>query len=159
MLVALAAAAITSLSGDSDRVTAMITVAAGAHAGTFLVRNTDSPCEITKEKAPRPRHQFEVAIGEVTPKIDANRLTLVRLIIPDADLRGPNHTFFASINFGYVGRGTEYAAESRPGEKIGGSGTVTLVPHGEDATVLLDIASASGVSYTGRIQCSGVSHY
>jgi hypothetical protein len=81
----------------------MITVAAGAHAGTFLVRNTDSPCEITKEKAPRPRHQFEVSIGEVTPKIDANGLTLVRLIIPDADLRGPNHTFFASINFGYVG--------------------------------------------------------
>jgi hypothetical protein len=159
MLVALAAAAITSLSGDSDRATAMITVAAGAHAGTFLVRNTDSPCEITKEKAPRPRHQFEVSIGEVTPKIDANGLTLVRLIIPDADLRGPNHTFFASINFGYVGQGTEYAAESRPGEKLGGSGTVTLVPHGEDATVLLDIASASGVSYTGRIQCSGVSHY
>jgi hypothetical protein len=159
IVLALAAAALTALSGDSDRATAMITVATGAHAGTFLVRNTDSPCEITKQKAPRPRHQFEVSIGEVTPKIDANRLTLVRLIVPDADLRGPIHSFFTSIDFGYIGQGTEYMAETRPGEKIGGSGTVTLVVHGQDATVLLDIASASGVSYTGRIQCSGVSHY
>ncbi len=158
-LVALAAVALTALSGGSDRATAMITVATGAHAGTFLVRNTDSPCEITTQQAPRPKHRFEVSIGEVTPKTDANKLTLVTLIIPDADLRGPIHSFYASIDFGYVGRGTEYRAETRPGEGVGGSGTVTLVPHGQDATVTLDIVSADAVSYTGTIQCSGVSHY
>lgn len=159
IFLAVAAAAITSLSGDSDRATAMITIADGAHAGTFLVRNTNEPCEITKQKAPRPRHRFDVSVGEVTPNIDAKQLTLVRLIIPDADLRGPNHSFFASIDFGHVGQGTEYMAETRPGERAGGNGTVTLVTHGQDATVLLDIASANGVSYTGTIQCSGVSRY
>lgn len=138
---------------------AMVTVAAGAHAGSFLVRNTDSPCEITEQKAPRPKHRFEALIGGVTPKTDANTLTLLMLIIPDADVRGPMHSFYASIRFGTVGHDTEYRTETRPGEKAGGSGTVTLVPHGQDATVMLDVTSADGVSYTGTIQCSGVTHY
>ena len=81
------------------------------------------------------------------------------LIIPNADVRGPIHSFFASISFGTVGRDTEYRTETRPGEKAAGSGTVTLVPHGQDATVMLDVTSAEGVSYTGTIQCSGVTHY
>jgi hypothetical protein len=45
--VAPAAAAIAAFSGDFDRATGMIIVAAGIHAGTFLVRNSDSSCEIT----------------------------------------------------------------------------------------------------------------
>jgi hypothetical protein len=48
--------------------------------------------------------------------------------------------------------------ETRPGEKAAGGGTVTLVPHGQDATVTLDVISTDGVSYTGTIQCSGVLH-
>ncbi len=159
ILIALAAVTIATLSGDSDRATAMITVAGGAHAGTFLVRNTDSPCEITEQKAPRPKHQFEASIGGLTPTIEANTLTLLMLIIPNADIRGPIHSFFTSISFGEIGRGTKYAMDTRPGEKIGGSGTVTLVPHGQDATVTFDVTSADGVSYTGTIQCSGVAHY
>lgn len=159
ILVALAAVTIATLSGDSDRATAMITVAAGAHAGTFLVHNTDSPCEITEQEAPRPKHRFEASIGGVPTKGDANTLTLLILIVPNADVRGPIHSFFTSISFGDVGRGTRYTTETRPGEKIGGSGTVTLVPHGQDATVTFDVISADGVSYAGTIQCSGVSHY
>jgi hypothetical protein len=159
IVVALAAVTITTLSGNSDRATAMITVAAGAHAGTFLVRNMDSPCEITEQRAPHPKHQFEASIGGVTPKIDANALTLLMLIIPNADQRGPIHSFFTSISFGDVGLGTRYATETRPGKTAGGSGTVTLVPHGQDATVTFDATSADGVSFTGTIQCSGVSHY
>jgi hypothetical protein len=145
--------------GDSDRATAMVTVTGGAHAGRFLVRNADSPCEISEQKAPRPKHQFEVLIGGVTPKTDANKLTLLMLIVPNADLRGPTHTFFASISFGTVGHDAEYRTETRPGEKAAGSGTVTLALHGQDATVKLDATSADGVSYTGTIQCSGVSRY
>ena len=156
ILLALAAAAVAAQPGDVDSATAMVTVAGGAHAGSFLIRNTDSPCEITEQKAPRPKHQFEVLIGGVTPKPDANELTLLMLIIPNADARGPNHTFFASISFGTVGHDAEYKTDARPGEKAAGSGTVTLVPHGQDATVTLDATSADGVSYTGRIQCSGV---
>jgi hypothetical protein len=33
------------------------------------------------------------------------------------------------------------------------------VPHGQDATVTFDATSTDGVSFTGTIQCSGVSHY
>ena len=158
ILVALAAAAITAQPGGSDRATAMVTIAAGAHAGSFLVRNTDAPCEITEQKAPLPKHRFEVLIGGVAPKTDANKMTLLMLIIPDADVRGPMHSFYASIRFGTVGHDTEYSTETRQGEKVGGSGTVTLLLHGQDATVMLDVTSADGVSYTGTIQCSGVSH-
>ena len=122
IFVALTAAAIAALSGDSDRATAMITVAAGAHAGTFLVRNTDSPCEITKEKAPRPKHQFEASIGGVTAQMDPNKLTYLMLILPDADVRGPTRSFFTSISFGTPGRGTTYTTETRPGERAGGGG-------------------------------------
>jgi hypothetical protein len=39
LLVALAAAAIAAHSRESDRATAMVTINAGAHAGSFLVRN------------------------------------------------------------------------------------------------------------------------
>jgi hypothetical protein len=158
ILVALVAAALAAPSGDFDRVAAMITVAAGAHAGTFLVRNSESPCEIVEQKAPRPKHQFEVSIGGVTAKMDPNTLTHLMLILPNADVRGPVHSFFTSISFGTAGRGTTYITETRPGEKAGGGGTVTLVMHGQDATVTLDVISVDGVSYTGTIQCSGVSH-
>ena len=156
--VALVVAALTALSGDFDRVTAMITVASGAHAGTFLVRNVDSPCEITGQNAPRPKHQFEVSVGGVTAKVDPNTLTQLMLIIPNADAHGAVHSFFTSISFGSPGRGSAYITETRPGEKAAGGGTVTLVPHGQDATVMLDVTSADGVSYRGTIQCSGVSH-
>lgn len=159
ILIALAAASIAAPLGVSDRAAAMITVRTGAHAGSFLVRSADSPCEVTEQKAPNPKHRFEVSIGEVTPKTDPNRLTLLMLIIPDADVRGPIHSFFASIDFGTVGRDTEYRTDTRSGGTSAGSGTVTLVPHGQDATVTLDVTSADGVSYTGTIQCSGVSHY
>lgn len=159
VLIALTAFAMATLPGDSDRATAMITVARGAHAGTFLVRSADVPCEITDQKTPRPKHQFEVSIGGVTPVFDAKTLTLLRVIIPNADEHGPNHSFFASINFGDIAHGAEYVAEMRAGETARGSGTVTLVTHGQDATVTLDVTSADGISYTGAIQCSGVSHY
>lgn len=159
ILIALAAAAIATLAGDSDGATAMVTVASGAHAGTFLVRNSGSSCEITEQQAPRPKHRFDASIGEAKATIDANTLTLLMLIIPNADVRGPIHSFFTSISFGEVGHGASYVTETRPGEKSGGSGTVTLVPHGQDATVTFDVTSADGVAYTGTIQCSGVSRY
>jgi hypothetical protein len=159
ILVALAAAAIASLAGDSDRAAAMVSVASGAHAGDFLVRNADVPCEITEQRAPRPKHQFEVTIGGLPQKIDPKKLTLLMMIIPNADVRGSNHAFFTSITFGDIGHGTEYVVDTRPGEKPTGSGTVTVMPHGQDATVTFDVTSADSVSYKGTIQCSGVSHY
>jgi hypothetical protein len=159
VLVALVAAAIATIAGDSDRATAMVTVASGAHAGNFLVRNADVPCEITEQKAPRPKHQFEVSIGGLTQKSDPKKLTLLMVIIPNADVRTSNHAFFASITFGDIGHGTVYVVETRPGEKLTGSGTVTMVAHGQDATVTFDVTSADSVSYKGTIQCSGVSHY
>ena len=159
MMLALATGLLATLAGDSDRATAMVTVADGAHAGTFVLRNADFPCEITTERPPHPKHQFNVTLGGYTPNKDASKLTILMLIVPDADVRGPNKTFFASINFGDVSRGTQYNAETRPGEKIGGSGTVTVAPHGQDATVTLDVKSAEGVAYKGTIQCTGVSRY
>jgi hypothetical protein len=159
ILIALAAVAITTLAGDSDRASAMVTVIGGPHAGNFVVRNADVPCEILEQKAPLPKHHFSVSIGGLTPSKDPNKLTLLMVIIPNADVRGPNQTFFTSIIFGDVSRGMEYAAETRPGEKLAGSGTVTVAPHGNDATVTFDVKSRDNVSYKGTIQCSGVSRY
>jgi hypothetical protein len=135
----------------------MITVTGGEHPGTFVVRNAETPCEILDHRPPLPKHQFSVTLGATTPNKDPKALTLLMLIVPNADLRGPNHTFFTSIIFGDGRHGTEYAAESRDGEKQSGGGTVTIVPHGSDATVTLDVTSRDGVSYKGTIQCSGVS--
>jgi hypothetical protein len=159
MLVALAAAAIVNFGGDPDRAMATVTVSGGPHAGQFTVRNTDVPCEITQEKPPHPKHQFSVTLGGFSPSKDPAKLTLLMVIIPDADVRGPNRSFFTSINFGDVSRGTQYNAETRPGEKLGGSGTATVATHGQDATVTFDVKSAEGVSYKGTVQCSGVSRY
>jgi hypothetical protein len=159
VLVALVGAAIATLAGDSDRATAMVTVAGGAHAGTFIVRNADVPCEIAEQRAPRPKHQFEVTIGGLSQKLDAKKLTLLMVIVPNADVRGLNHALYTSITFGDIEHGTQYVVETRPGEALTGSGTVTVMPHGQDATVTFDVTSADSVSYKGTIQCSGVSHY
>jgi hypothetical protein len=159
ILVALAGVAIATLAGDSDRATAMVTVAAGAHAGSFIVRNAEVPCEITEQRAPRPKHQFEVSIGALAQKSDPNKPTLLIVIIPNADVRGSNPAFFTSLSFGAIGQGAEYVVETRPGERLRGSGTVIVTPHGQDATVTVDVISADSVSYKGTIQCSGVSRY
>jgi hypothetical protein len=159
IVIAVAAAVLSAIAADSDRATAMITVAGGEHAGTFVVRNADTPCEILDRKPPLPKHEFSVTIGATTRNKDPKSLTLLMVIVPNADLREANHTFFTSIIFGDVSHGTEYAAETRTGEKQGGGGTITVVPHGADATVTLDVTSMDGVSYRGTIQCSGVSRY
>lgn len=150
--------AVTTLAGGSDKASAMITVRGGAHAGSFLVRSADTPCAITEQVAPNPKHQFEVSIGDPAPIMEPRQLTQLTMIIPNADVRGPNHSFFTAITFGDIAKGTRYVAEMRPGEKLGGSGTVTVLPHGEDATLTFDVTSADSISYYGVIQCSGVSH-
>lgn len=149
---------LTTLSGGSDKASAMVTVAAGAHAGSYVVRSADTPCAITEQVPPRPRHQFEVSIGGPAPSADPTQLTQLTMIIPSADVRGPNHSFFASIIFGDIAQGARFVAEMRPGEKMAGSGTVTMLPHGEDATLTFDVTSADGTSYHGVIQCVGVVH-
>ncbi|MBK5188672.1 MAG: hypothetical protein JJD97_10545 [Gemmatimonadaceae bacterium] len=71
---------------------AMVTVVDGAHAGDFLLRNADEPCEIADERPPLPRHQFSVTLGALPPSSDQKRMTLLMLIIPGSDMRGANHT-------------------------------------------------------------------
>jgi hypothetical protein len=157
ILVAVTAALIASLAGDADRATALVSVTSGPHAGEQTLRNADVPCEISTERAPRPKHQFSVTLGGFTPNKDPAKLTLLMVIVPDADVRGPNHSFFTSANFGDISRGTQYNVESRPGEKATGSGTVTVTPHGQDATIVFDVKSAEGIAYRGTIQCNVIS--
>jgi hypothetical protein len=159
IFVALVVASLLAQPNDADRASALVTVSGGPHAGQFTLRNTDVPCEITAEKPPHPKHQFSVTLGGFTPSRDPAKLTLLMVIIPDADARGANRSFFTSINFGDVSRGTQYNAETRPGEKLGGSGSVTVAAHGQDATVTFDVKSAEGIAYKGTIQCAGVSRY
>jgi hypothetical protein len=159
VLVALVVAALLGRPIDADTASAVVTVSDGPHAGQFALRNSDVPCVITTEKPPHPKHQFSVTLGGFTPSKDPAKLTILMIIIPDADVRGANHSFFTSINFGDVSRGTQYNAETRPGEKLGGSGSVTVSSHGQDAMVTFDVKSAEGISYKGTIQCIGVSRY
>ena len=159
IFVALVVAGFLAQPTDADRASALVTVSSGPHAGQFTLRNADVPCEITAERPPHPKHQFSVTLGGFSPSRDPAKLTVLMVIIPDADVRVANRSFFTSINFGDVSRGTQYNAETRPGEKLGGSGTVTVTPHGQDATITFDVKSAEGVGYTGTIQCTGVSRY
>lgn len=137
----------------------MVTVSDGPHAGQFTLRNADVPCVITTERPPHPKHQLSVTLGGFTPGKDPSKLTMLMVIIPDADLRGANQGFFTSITFGDISRGTQYNAETRAGEKLGGSGSVSVSAHGQDAMVAFNVKSADGVSYKGTIQCTGVSRY
>jgi hypothetical protein len=150
-----------TLASVSDRATASITVANGPRAGTYLLYNADVPCEITDQLAPLPKHQFSVTLGASTPSSDPKMLTLLTVIVPNADLRGPNHAFFAAISFGELRDGATHWADTRPGERLGGSGTVTITAsrHGEDATVQFDVKSADDIALSGVIQCSGITRY
>jgi hypothetical protein len=159
ILVALAVAAFLAPPHVADSATALVTVSSGPHAGQYTLRNTDVPCLITAEKPPHPKHQFSATLGGFTPSKDPKKLTMLMVIIPDADVHGANRSFFTSINFGDISRGTQYNAETRPGEKLGGSGSVTVATHGQDATVTFDVKSAEGVAYKGTIQCTGVNRY
>ena len=157
LLLALAAMALASLPRDTDRVTAMVTVAGGAHAGTYFLRNVESPCEITRENAPRPKHEFDVMVGGRAPSNDSTKLTVLLLTIPDADVKGANTSFSATIIFGDVGHGTRYEVETRPGHESSGSGTVSLASRGQDATITFEATSANGVAYKGTMLCVDVS--
>lgn len=157
IMLALALAMVATIRSDADRVTAKITVAGGAHTGSYLLRNTDAPCDITVQKPPNPRHQFDVMVGGDAPNRDSTKLTLLLLTIPDADMKGENHTFFTSIVFGDIQRGTRYDVESRAGRTAAGSGIVTVASRGHDATVMLDVVAANGVAFRGTILCPDVS--
>ena len=159
IFVALAVTAFLAQPHGADSATALVTVSSGPHAGQYTLRNTDVPCLITAEKPPHPKHQFSVTLGGFTPSKDPAKLTMLMVIIPDADVHGANRSFFTSINFGDVSRGTQYNAETRPGEKLGGSGSVTVATHGQDATVTFDVKSLEGITYKGTILCTNVTRY
>jgi hypothetical protein len=157
VLLSLALSATTLLSSDSDRVSASVTVLGGPHAGGYYVTNADSPCEITSQKPPNPNHSFDVMVGDGAPSADSTKLTVLMVTIPDADVKGENHTFFASIIFGGVGAGRQYVVDSRPGHSSAGSGIVTVATRGHDAIVAFDVVPTSGVAFRGTILCSDVS--
>jgi hypothetical protein len=159
VMLALAFSIVAAMRSDPDRVTATVTVAGGAHAGSFFLRNTAVPCDISAQKPPNPRHQFDVMVGGGAPNADSTKLTLLLVTIPDADLKGENHTFSTSLVFGDVQRGTRYDVESRPGHAAAGSGIVTVAMRGHDATVMLDVVASSGVAYRGTILCTDVARY
>ena len=151
--------ALTALTGSTDRISAMVTVAAGPNAGGYVLRSPDVPCEITTHNPPLPKHQLDVTLGVPRPSNDPQTLTLLMLIVPNANVKGANGAFFASITFGDVSRGTRYTVESRPGHAADGSGTVAIVTRGQDATVTFDVTTARGTAYKGPIQCTDVSRY
>ncbi|MEP7087552.1 MAG: hypothetical protein ABI884_09465 [Gemmatimonadota bacterium] len=155
----IAATALLSFVGSTDRVSAAVTVVGGGHDGVYLLENDDTPCAITSEPPPRPKHQFDVLIGAETRGRDPKKLTLLMLMIPDADLREDNHSFFSSITFGDIGSGNRYSVETRPDSTVTGSGTVSVRRRGHDATVGFDVTSPSGIEFKGTIQCVDVARY
>ena len=157
LLLALSAVSLALSSGDTDRVTATVTVTGDAHAGTYYLRNVYSPCEINRKNAPAPKHEFDVMAGGQAPVNDSTKLTVLLLTIPDADVKGANPSFSATIIFGDVRRGTRYEVETRPGRENRGSGTVSLATRGQDATVTFEATSVNGVAYKGTMVCVDVS--
>lgn len=157
LLLALTAVSLALPAGDTDRVTAKVTITGGAHAGTYYLRNVDSPCEINRKNAPAPKHEFDVMVGGQAPSSDSTKLTVLLLTIPDADVKGANPSFSATIIFGDVRSGTRYEVETRPGHDSRGSGSVSLTSRGQDATVTFEATSANGVAYKGTMICIDVS--
>ena len=141
---------------------AKVTVDNGPHAGSYTLE-ADSPCQITEQKPPKPRHMLYSLFG--TPESDPKRfhdpkaLTLLALSVPDADARGANHVFFASIVFGEEDGGTHYVIETRPTKPNKGSGSVTLTQQGDNATAVFDVKTADGIGYHGTLVCTGVVRY
>ncbi|MEO6211873.1 MAG: hypothetical protein ABIQ10_17335 [Gemmatimonadaceae bacterium] len=148
-----------TITGGTDRASAMLTVSGGPNAGSYILHNDDVPCQITDERPPAPKHHFDVTLGGLSPSKDPGRLTLLMVIVPNADVKGPNGVFFTSINFGDISRGTRYDVETRVGEKVQGSGSVTIAARGQDATVTFDVKAANGTAYKGTILCIDVSRY
>lgn len=150
---------VAALTGGTDRASAMVTVSGGPNAGSYVLHNDNVPCQITEERPPAPRHQFDATLGGLSPNKDPGKLTLLMVIVPNADVKGSNGVFFTSLNFGDISRGTHYTVETRPGEKVQGSGAVTIAMRGQDATVTLDVKAANGTAYKGTILCIDVSRY
>jgi hypothetical protein len=156
MTTALAGLALVSITSGGDRVAAMIHVAAGPHAGSYLISSDDVPCEITTHAPPQPHRRLEITVARSGAAKDSAQLALLMLVVPDAGAHGPQHAFFTSIAFGSASHGTRYEMEARSGQQAAGNGTVTIATRGQDATVSLDVTSAQGVAFSGTIQCTDV---
>ncbi len=153
-------AAIASTLAGGPATTGRVTVTGGPNAGTYNL-NADASCEFSTEKAPAPKHSFYIMLGAPNAKgrtiKDPKVMTVMYLRVPDADRHTPVSQFWTAFVFGDPSHGTQYGVETRPGQKNpGGSGSVTIVQHGEAATVTFDAKTVAGIEFKGAIQCTDV---
>jgi hypothetical protein len=153
-------AAIASTLAGGPATTATVSVTGGPNAGTYHL-DARASCEFADEKPPAPKHSFYIMLG--APNADGRTIkdpkvmTVMYLRVPDADRRTPVSQFWTAFVFGDPSHGTRYGVETRPGEKDpAGSGSVTIVQHGEAATVSFDAKTAAGIEFKGAIQCTDV---
>jgi len=138
--------------------TATVTVTGGPHAGKYSL-DAEAPCEIESHDAPKPKHSFTAMLGAPgnngSSIKDPKVMTVLSLIVPDADHASGNSQFLSEMTFGDPPlHGTHYAVDTRPGGKNGGgSGSLTIAPHGTQAVVNLDVKTADGVQFKAVIQC------
>ena len=151
--------AFVSALASGPATTAVVTVTGGTHPGKYSLEAA-APCEIESHSAPKPRHSFSIMLGAPggngSTIEDPKVMTVMALLVPDADHAGGNGQFRSEMSFGDPpSHGTHYAVETRPGEKNqSGSGTVTIGQHGAQASVDFDVKTADGVQFKGVIQCS-----
>ena len=138
--------------------TATVTVTGGPNAGKYSL-DAEAPCEIASEDAPKPKHSFSIMLGAPgnngsTIK-DPKVMTMLTLIVPDADHGTGNSQFLSEMTFGDPPlHGQHYSVDTRPGGRnTGGSGSLTIAPHGAQAVVNLDVKTADGVQFKAVIQC------
>lgn len=150
---------IVSAIASGPATTATVAVTGGPHAGKYSL-DAEAPCEIESHKAPGPKHSFNVMLGAPgnngSSIKDPKVMTVLALIMPDADNATGRSQFLAEMTFGDPPlHGTHYAVETRPGEKKqAGSGTITIAQQGAQASVDFDVKTADGVQFKGVIQCS-----
>ncbi len=151
--------AILSTAGSGPATTGVVTVIGGPNAGNYSVAS-QAPCEIDKEDPPKPKHSFSIMLG--APGSDGQTIkdpkvmTVLSLMVPDADRESGNTQFFAEMNFGDPPlHGKHYKVDPHPekGAPVG-SGAVGIVVHGGQATVNFDVKTADAVEFKGVIQCS-----
>jgi hypothetical protein len=150
--------AIISALASSPATTGTVTVTGGPNAGNYSL-DAEAPCEIESHEAPEPRHSFTVMLGAPgnngSSIKDPKVMTVLALIVPDADHATGNSQFMSEMTFGDPPlHGKHYAVDTRPGgKKSSGGGTITIAQHGAQASVNFDVKTADGIQFKGVVQC------
>ena len=103
----LAVGAVVSAMGSPASSSVTVTIDAGPNAGTYSLLHQDVGCVIQSADPPKPKHSFYSQNGDETKSSDPKALTIAYLSISDADVSGPNPSYYVQVNCGDTPHGPQ----------------------------------------------------